>query len=264
MAYPNITLVDIRNYVRIIMAEPQNAQRWSDPNLNYIINQVHSRVSTDLKWPESTITVPAVSGQQEYGLAPFMQVLRVYCGGQRLVPTDIPELEGDQIELYDQTAANFTPQWRTQAASAYPVGSDTGFAQPPVPWFPGMRPRFYLRGGGNSFNLGLVPAPLGTPTITVDLVPIPAQLVLDTDVSPFPAHALSCLTYGTIEECFRADDKDDRALRARELYENEMGKLRDWRDGLQKDRPREAYPITYRSFNPAFTPDSTFVNRNVN
>jgi hypothetical protein len=178
----------------------------------------------------------------------LLKILRVYIAGQPIVPTTIPALQGDQIEMWDQTfqagQTNGT-QWQNQPAVAYPnIQASQGSPNAGnTPWTVGERPRFYMRGG----NMGFVPIPSGSYAVQVDLVPTPPTLVNVTDDSVYPTNFKDAIVWKTCEYAFFADTNSLMAT-AVQNYQAELAKLRFWKTDLQKMLPRGVFPITVRTY----------------
>jgi hypothetical protein len=224
---PNPTLLGIINEIRVRAGEPDPAGRWSNANLTPLINRAHVDVGLLLQRPEATfyfVTVPTVG---EYNLDEHTNILRVKVGGppgQPIVPQSIDMLEGTQINLYDQssTTTPFTPQWLTQPPASYPVSSSTGFPAPiTIPWSPGNRPAFYLRGDGAV--LGLVPTPSTGYVVQIDCIAQPSVLVNDGDSSDFPDKAMDALVYKTMAYMAVSDRNSTALVLAERLYGGETG-----------------------------------------
>ena len=147
-------LSDLLTFSRVLLAEPNQSPtgRWSDADLTVFINQAHTQIALDLDWLESTYTGTTVNGTQEYQLPETLKILRVYIAGEQIVPTTIPALGGDQIEIWDRSAPNNQPQWAAQPADTYPLpgglppgGQGSGWGRGVdagnTPWSRGDRPR---------------------------------------------------------------------------------------------------------------------------
>lgn len=237
-------LGDINAQVRILLAEPDSTGRWSDTDLASLINQGQKAVVKELEFPEGTLVNQTTAGQQEYTIPEVFKILRVYVAGQPIIQTDIPTLEGAQIEMYDQSAPNYLPQWLSQNSTAYPVASDTGYPYPStLPFYAGQRPQWYLRGG----NIGLVPPPAGTYTLQIDIVPVPAALANAADVSTLPSNFLQAIAWYAVYQAKFADSRLEDAAFAMQQFEGEMGKLRAWKSSFKGSTNRAPVLLTYRS-----------------
>lgn len=251
-----MTLAEIINQTRILLDEPDPTDRWSDANLTALINQSQLAVALELtSFPEATYyyTGGTIPGQQEYQLPAIISVLRVYIAGQPIVPTSIAKMEGAQIELFDQTAANFQTQWRSQPEESYPVANaELGFpSSSMMPWNQAQRPKFYLRGG----SLGIVPTPSSNSLFQIDVVPTPPRLVSDSTAggqnsqqSIYPYKFLDAIVWKTAEQCYYSDKNLQQSQVARQNFELELGKLRSWHMNLAHHEPQSFIPVTYRSY----------------
>jgi|SRR5271166_5700689 len=254
-----MTLGDETQTLRRFIAETNPAGRWNDYDTGDFINRARKQLMIDWEWPETSIFITAISGQQEYDTRnntvtpPVEQVnkiLRVYVAGQLCVPTTIPLMDGSQIELFDQTALNFTPQWLAVPATSYPVSSDSGFPQTRAPFFPGMRPRFYLRG---PFNIGFVPAPLGTPTIQLDIIPTPPLLLAESDPDIFPDNCREAIAWKAAELAMFGDNPNpDKVQMADACYARYLRELKQvlipWKRNFVEFGPKGPQVLTYRAF----------------
>lgn len=221
-------LNDIVSLFRVEMEEPDPSGRWSSTDVATLANAACREVGLRLLYPQGTITLSGgtITGQQEYPGFPLVnKVLRVYLGGQRLVETDISTMEGDQIQLWDQTAQGNIPQWKFQQSETYPVSSPTGYPYPAgLPYWPGQRPVYYFRGG----NLGIVPAPAGNYSLTIDVVPVPVNLVNLTDESDLPINFCEAIVWKMCWLAHKADGDDEQANAAAATYREVMGLCRTW------------------------------------
>lgn len=238
-----MTLGDIVNRTRYLLAEPDSSGRFSDAELTSHINASARDVSQQVRFPEIRLTATTTAGQQEYALTEdILAVKRIYIAGQPIVRTDITTLEGAQIGLYDQTAAGYKPQWSSAGVAAYPVASDQGFPAPiPLPYFAGMRPVWYERGG----SIGFVPPPAGVYALIVEGVALAPDLVNLGDTSLFPRTYIDALAWGAIVYAMFADRNEQGYAWAQQGHERSMGTLRDTL--LARSGPRGTRPLTYRS-----------------
>ena len=241
-------LLDYRSFVRVLLAEPSQVAvgRWSDTDLNNFINQAMTQVALDIDWPESTYSGYTISTTQEYQMPETLKILRVYLAGQQLVPTTIPALGGEQIEVWDQSTPNKQPQWVYQPPVSYPYLQATcgnGINAGNTPWTQGERPRFYPRGG----NIGFVPAPNGVYFVQIDLIPQPPLLVADTDVSIYQTTFTDAICWKACEYAMFADSNAMLST-CSQNYMQEIAKLRSWKADYQKMLPRGVFPITQRTY----------------
>lgn len=235
------------SYFRLLTSEPDATGRWSSTDVATLINQSRYSISAELDWPQGNITSSTVAGQMEYTLPTVTKILRVYVGGQIIIPTSIPSLQGDQIEFYDQTAANNAPQWNSQNATVYPV-TGTSFAGPypsTLPFVQGARPQWYQRGG----NLGLVPPPAGIYTISIDIVPRPAALAALTDVDNcYDEFFKEAICQGAVMRALQADKDQQSRMAAAQARAEEMKRLKSWVEDMTAGAPRGPMPVVYRGF----------------
>jgi hypothetical protein len=244
-----MTLQDIINLARIVLAEPNNQGRWSDSDMTILANRAQQQVTLELDWPESTILFTTVAsttnGAQEYQLPEILKITRVYLAGQPIVPTSIPALQGDQIQFYDMTGTNAQPQWQTQPPTAYPTttSGSTGYGGGTgnTPWSPGSRPKWYFRGG----NIGIIPAPSNAVQAQLDIIPIPIALVNTTDVCQYPDNFRDALAWKIAEFALYADNNQE-VVGASQAYDKCIVKLRKWIDDMNMMMPKSPFPRTTR------------------
>ena len=240
-------LQDINNFVRLLLGEPEQTPqgRWSDTDLTTFINQAHTQIALDLDWPESTYTGYTLQGTQEYQMPETLKILRVYLAGQPIVPTTIPAMGGDQVELWDQSAPGNIPQWLAQPQVNYPYAGNLGnsYTAGNTPWMQGERPRFYPRGG----NIGFVPIPSGVYFVQIDLIPQPPPLVNGGDVSIYQTTFKDAICWKTCEYALFGDTNSMLSV-AVQNYQSELVKLRAWKTDYQKMLPKGVFPLTTRTF----------------
>lgn len=240
------TLSTYNNLFRVLAAEPDSAGRWSDLAITTLVNTGCRAIALEVNFPESQQTFVSTAGIQEYTMAENLKILRVYVAGQLIVPTDIPSLEGDQLQYFDQTGTGQQPQWLTQTSAVYPVtNTPTGYpVSSALPFYVGQRPMYYIRGG----NIGFVPQPAGVYTVRLDLIPVPPLLALQTDQSIYPSVADEAIVWKALELAYFSDSNIEKAGYARNNFEQEMKKLRSWINDYKHQAPHTPMPITYRSY----------------
>lgn len=100
----------------------------------------------------------------------------------------------------------------------------------------GQRPRFYRRGG----SLGIVPAPSGGQTLSVDCVRVPSTLVNLTDTMTIPSNFKAAICWGAARTAWAANDSD-RANQQYQVaamrYQAEIGTLHTWMRQYGLDDP---------------------------
>lgn len=244
---------DVIAKARNLLAEPDPTGRFSDLELTTYVITAQDWFCLTLEWPEGTITQTATASQPEYALPLILKILRVSVAGQLCVPTTIPVLEGDALEIYDQsTSGTMQPRWQSQPALSYPVAATVdGSPVGQVPWQPNLRPRYYLRGG----NLGFVPTPANAALISVDIIPMPPRpplAPLTTAVSTIlPDFMLEPLALKTVEQACLADDRLDKITEVQRELGGWVPKLKTWVGTFQRTNPLRPQPITYRSLQRA-------------
>lgn len=234
---------------RLLADEPDPTGRFSDSEITSHLNAARRDVSLAARFPEIQINGFTSSGLQEYALSEdIIEVKRVYVAGQRCPKTDIATMEGEAIGLYDQTTLTFQPQWTKAPLAMYPVASDQGYPAPiPSPYFQGMRPIFYQRGGS---VVGLVPGPLGTFPLRVEGIALAPDLVELGDTDIFPRYYLNTICWKTIEFMMFADSDTSGYQYANSKAMQALGVLLDQIKNM--GAPQGTRLLTYRSmWNPA-------------
>ena len=252
---------DVLGDARAILNEPSTSGRFSDANLLAYLSIASKELTRELRVPDSRMWFSTVSGVQEYQLQEVLRIYRVYYAGELLPRTDIPTLEGYQIQLYDNSAqgagpaggilsgvptlyyTSVAPQWSSAPITGTPAmdGGGSSFAQPySQSWYPGRRPVYYIRGVG---NLGIVPAPAGAVPVAIDCVRQPPQIVNITQVLTLPDITREALMYKVLALAYQSD----RGAEAQALRQNMMS---SYADELQKVRHwSETYSGTSRGIN---------------
>jgi hypothetical protein len=180
-------------------------------------------------------------------------IQRVYMAGpgfaQRLTHTSIPQMEGDQLRIYDNSAPQETPQWLVLPAEPYPVASCiSGVGYNPMPMFPGRRPSYYLRGIG---RIGVVPAPMSSYWLVLDIVEMPKEFDQAIEQSPFPDDFKEALAWYMASFAYHSDQSvggDSLEADALANYNRCLAKLQSWVSNINEDDPQGPYMLTHRSF----------------
>lgn len=259
---------DVVSLVRTLLNESTPGQRWTDAQLLQFTDRAQKQVLRTLKWPESRFVLTTTPNVQEYQIPEVVRMLRVYLNGQPLVATNIPTLEGQQIQLNDQTGSGggpgglvntgtapslvsgqYTPQWTGQVAASYPVASALSAPSPSAqPWMVGMRPRYYMRGG----MIGLVPPPLGAYPLVMDCIAQPATLTNLTDTCVLPDIALDAISWTVCEFCYYADPQNQGAGDSRNFATAEkqkaMQEVRAWKREYDGVGPKGPNILPQRAF----------------
>lgn len=232
------------------------------------VDRAQKWIIRNLKWPESRFAFQSIPNVQEYQIPEVIRILRVYMQGQPIVRSDIPTLEGQQIQLNDQTGTgggpgglinpttapalvggNYSPQWTGTPPAVYPVPSSLNAPSPSAaPWIVGQRPRYYMRGG----MLGFVPIPLGTYQIVVDCIAQPYTLVNLADACVLPDVALDALAWKTCEFSYYADPTNQSAGDSRNYatseFQKAMAELKSWKKTMDGVGPRGPNVLPLRTF----------------
>jgi hypothetical protein len=252
---PNVTGADILSRVRTKSGETDPNGRWPDDDILELATDACYDISMRVDWPEGTALTTTSSSYQEYPLFECIAILRVYLGGQLIFPTSQDALEGNNIQVADMRGPNGQPLWRTTLPTVYPTVSNP--SQPstaplpgitvPVPtgdvmYYPGMRPKFYLRGG----NIGFVYPPAGAYTLQVDYIPPPIILQDATTETAYPYMFLNAIVYYVLAEMYSSDDNDQKASTMMNKYEKSLGLCVKWRRNILRGKPRTLYGYPYR------------------
>jgi hypothetical protein len=259
----NPTLAFLIADARNKSGEPDPTGRWSDARLTELYNRAQIELGITLEWPEATFFFIAQAppvGQvfSEYYLEEHTNILRVKLGGfpgQNIIPTSIDMLEGTQYALFDdsQTAPPYGAQWLTQAPGSYPItNTPTGYPTPlTLPWSPGNRPAFYLRGAGSV--IGFVPAPAVGTLVQLDVIAAPPILINPLDQSCFPNKAIEALTSRVRYYMADADGNNQAMMTQAQAYGGQngtggfVGQLLSWKKATPKHKSRAPLFVTART-----------------
>lgn len=241
-----MTLGDLDAQFRIYTGEPDPNGRWSQADVATLMNEQRNYVAMLIHWPDATWTNTLTGQQQEFTLPEILQIDRVYLAGQPIVPISPPALEGTDIEFYDQSAVNNTPQWLTQPYAGYPVTNNQyGYPIGMTPSFTsGRRPAYYMRGG----NIGFVPPPANAYLIQIDGVGVPPLLVNEGDVDIFPSFFKHYLAWRAAVVAGISDRANEFMAAANSQAAEWEKQIISWGRNLQKNRPKGPRFIAYRHF----------------
>lgn len=199
----------------------------------------------------------------EIQIPEVVKFLRVYLLDQAgdmqpLVPYDISTLAGIMTEQWDQSSGQtlgypqFTPQFLAQTEQPFPIQSPIGQrvavsqSWQNVMWGT-QPPGYYLRGGTSGGYLGVLPPPNGLYTVVMDVLPKPATLQQNSDLSYFPDGFLDAICWRTLEYMAISDENSrDADFNAR--FTAEVKKLRIvYVDTVQGDKPHALVPMPLRT-----------------
>jgi hypothetical protein len=241
---------DVISDWRTILNEPSTSGRFTDANALSYLNIANKELIREIRFPESRCWFNTTTGVQEYELNEMLRILRCYYAGESVPRTDIPTLEGYQIQMYDNTAqgagpgggipsgvptlyyTSVAPQWSSAQSQGAPgiSGGSTSFAQPySQSWYPGRRPVYYVRGG----NLGIVPPPGGTVPIVLDCIRQPSQIMDDSTALTLPDICRQALMFKMGALAYLSDrGAEAQALRSGFLseYAKELTYIRHWQE----------------------------------
>ena len=240
---------------------PVGSNRWPDSRMLRLAKAAANDIAIETDFPEATHGIFTVAGQREYQMIDCVKILRCYliAGGNVTTPlpgTDIPTLEGDILQIYDQSSgtipgqAGFSPQFLAEAPQQYPLSnSNQGRVQVPtaMPYFSvsnsAQRGVYYHRGG----NLGIDPAPAqGGLILAVDHIPLQPFIQSDETMMIYPQVYLSALKSHMCAEMARSD-RSSMMSTYQGLYTSKLPDLRTWLDNLWATKPKRFVPITKRS-----------------
>lgn len=253
----SVTLGDLIISTRDRISEPSPV-RFSQAELARYASDAQRQLALDLDHPEGTYKFDITGGQRQFQLPEIVKILRIYMVGpdgsmQELIGTDIPTMQGDIQETYDNTSGQIvgspqqSPQWLTQQAEAYPVTNVPSGGRVPTKsqWGPNSRPSYYMRGGYIGFSI----PPLSTSPQTqvmMDYIPSPPDLTVPSQQTIFPALCKMALVWKMIEYCHYSDN-DSRSNDAAQNYLKELAKLENWVFSMQATRPKGLIPVTKRA-----------------
>lgn len=246
-----MTESDLETAFRDRVADTDTAGRFPSAEVIRFMNTGQNQLALDIRWPEATLTGVTANGTQEIALPESaLAVNRVYVGGQELVPSSIPILEGIPLEMYDQTGKSQQPEWITleqapfASPTSYPVANTAMFF--PVPQVPGapQRPTYYTRGA----NLGIIPVPNGIFTITISVIAKPVTLVNPGDICVFPEICKEAIIFYMMMMAKESDRHLDEAEYFDRAYARQVVKVRTWRDKFNPGRKKRPVITTYRGF----------------
>lgn len=267
---------DIDSFSRGLLAEPF-VDRFSEAQMYQWISQAQREVARETRCLEGRRGIRTQINLPEYPLPRLVGIRRVYMAGpgfaQRLVHTSIPQMEGDQLRIYDQTnstssslpgtstvgssGGNFTPQWLTLQPAPYPVSNlDFGIGYNPLPMIPGRRPAYYLRGIG---RIGVVPAPSAQYWLVLDIAETTDEIdpvTAAATASPFPDDFKEALSWYALHFAYHSDQSvgsDSLEADAMQNYAACLGKLQSFVSNINEDDPQGPYMLTHRSFYEAAT-----------
>jgi hypothetical protein len=246
----------ILSFCRGLIAEPFQ-DRFTDVQFYQWISQAQREVARETRAIEGRVGIQAQVGLPEYTLPRMVSLKRVYIAGpgwsQRITHTSVPQMEGDQLRIYDQSAPQQTPQWLVLPPAPYPVSNcDFGtFGYNPLPMFPGRRPSYYLRGIG---RIGLVPVPLGNYWLVLDIYEMPAEIdsTDPTNVeSPFPDDWVEAISWYALSFAYHSDQETgDNSLESDALtnYNRCLAKLLSYVSNINEDDPQGPTMLTHRAY----------------
>lgn len=264
---------DIDSFARGLLAEPYT-DRFSEAQMYQWISQAQREIARETRCFEGRKCIQLQPNLQEYPLPKLVGIKRVYVAGpgwaQRITHTSIPQMEGDQLRIYDQSGTGsttaqpnsgnvtgagmntFTPVWLTLPPAPYPVeNSDFGIGYNPLPMIPGRRPQYYLRGIG---RIGLVPPPIASYFLVLDIAETTEEIDVATVTSlesPFPDDFKEALSWYTLHFAYHSDQSvgaDSLAADAMANYMACLAKMQSFVHNINEDDPEGPYMLTHRAF----------------
>jgi hypothetical protein len=238
--------------------------RWQDSTLLSFIDRANKRVVGETLFPDSRVSLQTIAGVQLYTFPPMLKVHAVYVAGQLVVPSDLPTLEGRQVNTWDMSADGSTtagaggdaapgtvgvgaPAWAVEAPLSYPDTNGQWVTPAPdaEPWDTSQRPRYYWRGG----SLGLVPPPSGVVTLSVDCVRLPDTVLTASQSMTTPDNYVDAIVWAAcaIAKFADAGQQSDQAMGiAEQNYTREKKKLIAWRGEFPGEQRNGPKPSVYR------------------
>lgn len=257
---------EIIRQFRAFLAEPYQT-RWLDQpgqsptstvqvynSTLELLSNAQREIARETRWLSGRYAVTIKPNIQEYGLPDIVGIRRVYMmtatGPQRLTRTSIPQMEGDQQRLYDQTGANYTPQWMVLPAAPYPIANtQLGAGWSPIPMFPGQRPQWYLREPG---NIGVVPVnTIVSFPLVIDVTDFPQEVQALDDISPFARDFKEPIAYYMCKLAYFSDQavgSDSLEAAALVNYEQSLAKRQSFIASFEEEAPQGPQILTHRTF----------------
>jgi hypothetical protein len=135
--------------------DPTTSGRWTTGDMLDELTSACKQLMRDILFPECRITTETYPNIQRYTLPEIIEIHAVYVQGQLAVPApSIDTLEGDQLQIWDQTSEQgYGPSYAYGSTPwPYPLPPYPGYTPPP----PGPPPTFgpVPGGAGPSGNTG--------------------------------------------------------------------------------------------------------------
>jgi hypothetical protein len=257
MAVTDMTLGDLVSEVRDIIAEPSPV-RFSQAFMGRAATTACRQLSLDIDHPYGEYIFDVGNGTREYQLPAISRILRIYMvspnGSQQLlIPTDVPTLNGEIQETWDNTSSfnnsnpPQTPQWLVQQPEAYPIINVPQGGRVPTKnsWHPNSRPSYAMRGGYIVFS---IPPMTTSPTTVVKMeyvVQHPAVSNLNDPIL-MPQNCKMALAWYMVSRCYMSDNLD-KANEAMANYMLEKTRMNMWQENLQGSKLKGFVPITRRN-----------------
>jgi hypothetical protein len=230
MGDSTIQASDVANEARGLLGEYFSTGQFGDGQMLDWVNRAQKWVVKKIRAPHAIQAFSTIPNVQEYPLEEAVRILRVYMAGTIIPRTDIPTLEGRQVEMYDNTAQGLgpsgnvvfnipspgvtsgaAPQWSAQPAEPYPP-VQRGGADFASPWFSGRRPVYYVRKLG---LIGFIPIPTGIAPVRVECVKNAPKLTSLDDYLIIPDQALMCAAWLVCYFAYFQDRENDGAPQLR-------------------------------------------------
>lgn len=238
---------------RNIIAEPYQ-DRWSDSQALSFLSDAQRDMARELRCIEGRYGIQTIPNQGLYPLPETIAILRVYMAGpgfcQRLKPTSIPQMEGDDLRMFGDYGQNYTPRWLTLPSAPYPVQNcqfgAIGYTAGPT--FPGSPPEYYLRGIG---AIGMVPTPNFVYNLILDVIDLPPELQNMNDSLVFGFDFREPMMWNMAHFAYHSDQSvgaDSLEAGALSNYAVSMAKRQDMLKNFNEDDPSGPLLLTHRSF----------------
>lgn len=215
------------------------------------------QLSMDADHPYGELQFDLSNGTRRYQLPAISRILRVYIVGpdgsmSLCVPTDIPTLNGEIQETFDNTSGTRlgappqTPAWLVEPAIAYPDTNTSLGGRLPLKsqWCHNDRPSYALFGGWIEFT---IPA-LTTSPLTYALVQFVAQhpkVSNPNDPILFPQAFKMALVNYMAARCYYSDNLD-KSAELMAAYKAEATRANIAMERMQGGKTNGLVPVTRR------------------
>jgi hypothetical protein len=252
-----MTQSDLETAIRDNLNEPDVNGRFSSALITRYMNRAQMKVALAVWWPVGVVPGTWNSNAENPLIEDMLSILRVDVNGQLCVPTSVETMEGQPLEMYDQSGTGQKPEWLAldqapyPSPATYPVTQTQGVQGFPVPQQPGfpIRPVYYIRGA----NIGIVPLPASGSTVTIYFIVKPPDLssTNPNGVSIYPEIFIDAISQKAAEIAMASDKQfqaaDYWAGKFKEtLFDPQAGLLK-WKKQFMQQFVERPQPVTYRA-----------------